>query len=45
MTEERILAAIEAEGLSASTQSLTDYYRATAARETEDPAEIAAAAD
>ena len=28
MTEERILAAIEAEGLKASTQSLADYYRA-----------------
>ncbi len=28
MTEERILAAIEAEGLTPSTQSLADYYRA-----------------
>ena len=27
MTEERILAAIEAEGLKASKQSLADYYR------------------
>jgi biotin synthase len=28
MTEERILSAIEAEGLAPSTQSLADYYRA-----------------
>jgi biotin synthase len=44
MTEERILAAIEAEGLSPSTQSLAEYYRGHAAFTAEAPARAAAVA-
>jgi biotin synthase len=44
MTEERILSAIEAEGLTPSRQSLDDFYRKRVVRSVEDRAEAAAVA-
>lgn len=44
MTEERILAAIEAEGLTASRQSLDDFYRTKVVRSAEERAEAAVVA-
>ena len=44
MTEERILAAIEAEGLTASRQSLDDFYQTKVVRSTEEHEEAAAVA-
>ena len=42
MTEERILAAIEAEGLTPSRQSLDDFYQTKVVRSAEECAEAAA---
>jgi len=44
MTEERILAAIEAEGLTASRQSLDDFYQTQVVRSVEGRSEAAVVA-
>lgn len=44
MTEERILSAIEAEGLTPSQQSLDEFYRKKAGRNAKEPAQTAAVA-